>query len=93
MIKFNLFEGRDIFLKEIVEGLENKEVNQPELSTFLFYGKGKLLQIDFNVSNKFIKRKAYIRALNYMNNYYLNLYMITAEDGLINYINIKNEKQ
>lgn len=86
MIKFNLFEGSDIFLKEIVLGLENREVSQPELSTFLFYGKGRLLQIDFNVSNKFIKRKAYIRALNYMNNYYLNLYMITAEDGLINYI-------
>lgn len=86
MIRFNLFVGNDIFLKEIVEGLENKEVNQPELSTFLFYGKGKLLQIDFNVSNKFIKRKAYIRALNYINEYYLNLYMITAEDGLINYI-------
>jgi hypothetical protein len=86
MIRFNLFVGNDIFLKEIVEGLENKEVNQPELSTFLFYGKGKLLQIDFNVSNKFIKRKAYIRALNYINEYYLNLYMITAEDGLLNYI-------
>ena len=86
MLRFNLFGGNDIFLKEIVLGLENKVVNQQELSTFLFYGKGRLLQIDFNISNKFIKRKAYIRALNYISNYYLHLYMITAEDGLMNYI-------
>ena len=86
MIRFNLYEGNDIFLKDIVYGLENKIIIQPELSTFLFYGKGKLLQIDFNISNKFIKRKAYIRALNSVNNYYLNLYMTNAEDGLMNYI-------
>ena len=86
MIRFNLYEGNDVFLKDIVYGLENKIIIQPELSTFLFYGKGRLFQIDFNISNKFIKRKAYIRALNSVNNYYLNLYMTNAEDGLMNYI-------
>lgn len=92
MIRFNLFTGKNIFLKKIVLGLENKLINQPELSTFLFYGKGRLLQIDFNVANKFIKRKAYIRALNSVKNYYLNLYMITAEDGLINYLFYRSVK-
>ena len=87
MIRFNLFIGNNnIFLKNRISGIENKIIYQPELSTFLFYGKGKLLQIDFNVSNKFIKRKAFIRALNSVNKYYLNQYMITAEDGLMNYI-------
>jgi glycosyltransferase involved in cell wall biosynthesis len=92
MLRFNLFIGHHIFLKNIVYGLENKIINQPELSTFLFYGKGRLLQIDFNVSNKFIKRKAFIRALNSVNEYYLNQYMNTAEDGLMNYILYRSAK-
>ena len=92
MIRFNLFSGRNIFLQKIVLGLENKLINQPKLSTFLFYGKGRLLQIDFNVSNKFIKRRAYIRALNSVKSYYLNLYMITGEDGLINYLFYRSVK-
>ena len=93
MIRFNIFIGNNnIFLKNRVSGIENKIIYQPELSTFLFYGKGKLLQIDFNVSNKFIKRKAFIRALNSVNKYYLNQYMITAEDGLMNYIFYRNTK-
>jgi hypothetical protein len=92
MIRFNLFTGKNIFLKKIVLGLENNLINQPELSTFLFYGKGRLLQIDFNVSNKFIRRRAYIRALNSVKNYYLNLYMITAEDGLLNYLFYRSVK-
>jgi glycosyltransferase involved in cell wall biosynthesis len=86
IIRFNLCMNHDIFLKNIVNGLENKITNQPELSTFLFYGKGRLVQIDYNISNKFIKRKAFVRALNSVNNYYLNLYMTFAEDGLMNYI-------
>jgi glycosyltransferase involved in cell wall biosynthesis len=92
MIRFNLFTGRNIFLQKIVLGLENKLINQPKLSTFLFYGKGRLLQIDFNVSNKFIKRRAYIRALNSVKSYYLNLYMIAGEDGLINYLFYRSVK-
>ena len=86
MIRFNLCFNHDIFLKKVIYGLENKITTQPELSTFLFYGKGRLEQIDYNISNKFIKRKAFIRALNSVSNYYLNLYMTFAEDGLMNYI-------
>ena len=51
MLRFNLFTGNSIFFQNIVDGLESKIIKQPELSTFLFYGKGKLLQIDFNISN------------------------------------------
>ena len=92
MIRFNLYISHKIFLNKIVDGIENKISTQPELKTFLFYGKGKLKQIDFNISNKFIKRKAYIRALNSVNNYYLNLYMVLAEDGLMNYIFYRTAK-
>ena len=92
MLRFNLFKGSTIFKKQIVYGLENKIIKQPKLSTFLFYGKGRLLQIDFNVSNKFIKRKAFIRALNSMNEFYLNLYMTNLEDGLMNYLLYRTAK-
>ena len=92
MLRFNLYDGHNIFFKERVIGLENKIMYQPELSTFLFYGKGRLFQIDFNVSNKFIKRKAFIRALNSANEYYLNQYMIFAEDGLMNYLLYRSVK-
>ena len=92
MLRFNLFTGNKIFFQKIVYGLENKIIKQPKLSTFLFYGKGKLLQVDFNVSNKFIKRKAFIRALNSINGLYLNLYMVTLEDGLMNYIFYRSAK-
>ena len=92
MIRFNIFTGDNIFFRHRVKGIENKIIYQPELSTFLFYGKGRLLQIDFNVSNKFIKRKAFIRALNSVNEYYLNQNMIVAEDGLMNYLFYRSAK-
>ena len=53
----------------------------------LFYALGTLEQIDFNLSNKFIKREAYVRALNSMNEFYLKQYMINLEDGIMNFHN------
>ena len=92
MLRFNLFTGRKIFCQKIMYELENKIISQPKLSTFLFYGKGRLLHIDFNISNKFIKRKAFIRALNSINGFYLNLYMTNLEDELINYLFYRSAK-
>ena len=93
MIRFNIYYGNNkIFFYNRIKGLANRPIYQPELSTYLFYGKGILLQIDFNVSNKFIKREAYIRALNSLNIYYLNIYMTIFEDGLMNYILYRSAK-
>ena len=93
MIRFNIYKGNGIiFFNNLIKGIESRPVYQPELSTYLFYGKGYLLQIDFNISNKFIKREAYIRALNSLNNYYLNIYMTVLEDGLMNYILYRSVK-
>jgi len=87
MIRFNIYLGkRTIMLNNVIKGIKRKRVYQPELSTYLFYGKGFLCHIDHNLSNKFIKRNAYIRALNYLSDFYLNLYLIYFEDGVINYI-------
>lgn len=87
MIRFNIYIGNgNIFVNNIIKGIKSRPVYQPELSTYLFYAKGFLSQIDFNLSNKFIKKKAYIRALNCLSNFYLNLYLVSFEDGIMNYI-------
>lgn len=87
MIRFNLYYGnRTLFQSKIIKKIDSELIYQPKLSYYLFYGLGYLKQIDFNLSNKFIKRDAYIIALNLVNTFYLNQYMINLEDGIINYI-------
>ena len=89
MIRFNLLDkntNNNVFFDFYVNNLDSRVIYQPELSVYLFYGIGYLQQIDFNINNKFIKRFAYIRALNSMNKYYLNQYMTNFEDGIMNYI-------
>ena len=86
MIRFNIYLGKGkIFFNKIVGKLQSRPIFQPELSKYLYYGLGKLCQIDFNLSNKFVKRVSFIKALNILNEYYLNLYMIGYEDGLMNF--------
>jgi glycosyltransferase involved in cell wall biosynthesis len=87
MIRFNIYKGKgNIFSSYIINKLKSLPIRQPELSTYLFYGLGKLSQIDFNVSSKFIKRTPFILVLNYLEKYYLYIYMIIFEDGLMNYL-------
>ena len=94
MIRYNLFDQRenDIFYNSIVNKLDSRRIEQPELFYYLFYGLGKLKQIDFNLNNKFIKREAFIRALNSINSFYLEQYMINFEDGIMNYILYKTSR-
>jgi glycosyltransferase involved in cell wall biosynthesis len=93
MIRFNIYLGNgNIFFDYFVNKLKVKTIFQPELKTYLFYGLGTLEQLDFNLSNKFIKRDAYIRALNSINKFYLNQYMINYEDGLMNYMLYRTAK-
>ena len=66
--------------------IESRPIFQPELKTYLYYAMGRLRLIDFNISNKFIKREALIRALNLLGKDYLNIYMTTNEDQLLNFI-------
>ena len=93
MIRFNTYLGDNkIFCDYFINNLEKGPIYQPKLSRYLFYGKGILQQIDFNVSNKFLKRITYIKAISSLNNYYFNLYMINNEDGLINFILYRTAK-
>ena len=87
LIRFNLYEGNEnINLEHIIKNLTNKPIYQPELSLYLFYGLGKLEEIDYYITNKLIKKIKFIETLNLIDKFYLNQFMIDCEDGLINSI-------
>ena len=71
--------------KNNLELIENKPKNKKELKLYLFYRNNKLDFYEFNIWNKFIKKIVYIRALNSLNNYALNLYLTYGEDFFLNY--------
>ena len=86
LIRFHIYLGKKkIFYLKHLFYLPSKAIYQPELSTYLFYAKKFVFQIDFNVSNKFINREALIRALNYISKN-LFLYITRFEDGILNYL-------
>ena len=94
MIRFNMYIGnKKIFFNEIVNKFDNRFIYQPELSTYLYYGNNELQIIDFYITNKFIKKDLYIRTINYIENRYLNLYMIFMEDSMINYKHYSKKKR
>ena len=85
LIRFYIYQGkRKIFFGNHIINLPSKIIYQPELSTYLFYASKRVYQIDFNVSNKFIKREVLIRVLNCISNY-MFIYMNIYEDGILNY--------
>lgn len=87
LVRFNIYLGNNnVFFESIVNDLENGPIYQPKISSYLFYGKGSLQQIDFNITNKLIKRIVFIKLISSMNKYYFNLYMTNHEDGLINFL-------
>ena len=91
MLRFNLYIGKKkIFFSNCANPTPSKPIYKPIIKTFLFYATGRLRQIDFNVSNKFIKREALIRALNSLSREYLNMYMTNFEDGVLNYFLYRN---
>ena len=82
IIRFSTYKGNNKFILK----LGNKPVYQPELSYNIFYGSNELEIIDFAINNKFIKKEVYIKALNSLNHFYLNMYMTFMEDQIMNYI-------
>lgn len=58
----------------------------------MFYGNIELEIIDSCISNKFIKRKVYIKSLNSLKNSYFNIHMTYLEDTLMNYILLRTAK-
>ena len=85
IIRFNIYDGNKNGILNYLKSIKNQKIYQPKLSAHIFYGNGNLEQTDYSISNKFIKRDIYIKALNSISSYYLNQNMIVYEDGLINF--------
>lgn len=93
MIRFNMYNANGkITLSNIVNKLVNLPKSQPEIYLYLFYGSDELEKIDYHICNKFIRKDAYIRALNSINNDYLNMYIIYRDDSIINYLLYRTSK-
>lgn len=93
IIRFTTYNGNEkLGYTKYVQKLGNKPVFYPLLSTNIFYGYGELEMIDYNINNKFIKTKSYIKTLNCLNNFYSNMHMIYLEDQLMNYILLTKTK-
>lgn len=87
IIRFNIYDGnKKVRFNNLNKNIEKSEVNQPKLSTFIFYINNELKINDFNIYNKFIKKDIYITSLISLNKFYLRMYMIFYEDQIINYI-------
>ena len=85
IIRFNTYKGNNI-LNFNYTIIKKKLIYQPELSTYIFNEKEKFEITDFWVSNKFIKKEAYIRALNSLKSDFLYSYIKNAEDLMMNFI-------
>ena len=91
LIRFNIYMGKyKLNLPEIVNYLNSDPLNKPNIHLYLFYGFGHLLQLDYYITNKLIKKKIFIKALNSINEYYLKQFMIDCEDGLVNFMLYKS---
>ena len=89
LIRFNIYSGniKNLIFYRIINNLKNMPIYQPELSTYIFYGNNNELEIiDFYITNKFINREIFIKALNILKIFYLNKYITFMEDSMINYI-------
>ena len=86
IIKFILYYGNKKIFKNINILNEEKPIYQPELSTNIFYIDNELIRTDFSLCNKFMKKEVYIKTINFINNFYLNLYIITFEDQILNFM-------
>ena len=92
LIRFYMYlpSTKNIHLHNSLKEFENRQVFQPELSTYIFYRFNELFEIDRNIANKFLKKEAFIKALNSLDKNYLNIYNVFGEDSLVF---LKNHKR
>ena len=84
MIRFNRYYGDNkVGFKDYIK---DRIIYQPEISTHLYYENNKIQIIDLWITNKFIKKEAYIRALDSLKKSFLDLFITYAEDVMMNYI-------
>ena len=84
----------DIIQYKMIKEKENKRfiffiemekediIYQPELSSIMYYGKGKLQQALFFIVNKLIKRERFLQTLIYIGNNIINENLFFQEDAM-----------
>ena len=86
LIRFNVYKGnRNLLYDNLYREIGEKEIYQPDLKLFIYYGKGELEKIDSYINNKYIKKEVYIKVLNFLSNFYLNLHIIYGEDLIMTF--------
>jgi len=65
------------------ESTSIKVINQPELSDQMYYGKGKLMQDNYYIFNKIIKKKTFLDSLLFIGDDVLNIKLYLNEDLLL----------
>ena len=87
MIRFNSYIGEGkLDFQDLINITESGPIYQPKLSSEIFYGSRELQMVDYYVFNKFILKEVYIKALNSLDNFYLNMHMIYMEDQIMNFL-------
>ena len=95
IVRFNGYRNGKMMRYNFLNKNNRNSVYQPELSLYAYYGLNglyKFSQNDYYIWNKLIKRNIFISALNSINEYYLNKYIIDCEDGLMNFILYRKAK-
>ena len=90
IVRYHSFKGNKKLIK--FDNEMSKPIYQPELQTYLFYAFKELKRLDFFINNKMITKRLFIKALNLLNDFYLNLYMTILEDQLMIFILYKTAK-
>lgn len=84
MIRFNGYLGKGRLIYENkVKHLETRIIYQPYLIRYLYHGNGEIQRIDGYLHNKFIKKEVFLKAVNILSKFYLNIHMIYLEDVLL----------
>ena len=93
IVQYQTYSG-DFFNSFYLSDRKRNEeiINQPELSSLMYYENGYLHQSEFNVWGKLIKKETYLETLKNIDEYFLNQNMILHEDGLILFMLFKTAK-
>ena len=67
-------------------------IYQPALSNLMYYEKGYLIQTEFFIWGKLIKKEIFIKAINSIDDYFLNQNMSLHEDGLTLFVLFKKAR-
>ena len=65
IVRFDVcVSNHELYMKKIFKDRKNKTIYQPKLSSYIFYSKGYLMQNDYVLWNKLIKRNLFVKSKN-----------------------------